>query len=305
MLKQWRYALLTGLAVAITLFISACGNTPTASGGNTPTITVNGCVSGNLVVGGSTALQPLVTQVAKDYTTRCPGATITVQGGGSSVGKANVEAGSFGIGNSDTPASAAQSDLVDHQVAVVIFGVIVNSDAGVTNLTTAQLQGIYAGTITNWSKAGGKNLPIVVVSRPTSSGTRATFAQYVLGHNEEVNGPSHLVTDSTGQVIQEVSQTSGAIGYAATGQVPAGSAAMLVSIDGNTANASNVESNTYKFWNIEHMYTKGQPSPLAKALIDYMDSDQGHAEEAALQFVSLKTMQQSTITAHNAVPKPN
>lgn len=304
MLKHWRYALLVGLAVAITLFISACGGTTTANGGNTPTTSANGCVSGNLVVGGSTALQPLVTRVAKDYTTRCPGATITVQGGGSSVGKANVEAGSFGIGNSDTPASAAQSDLVDHQVAVVIFGVIVNSDAGVTNLTTAQLQGIYAGTITNWKQAGGKNLPIVVVSRPTSSGTRATFAQYVLGRNEKITGPSHLVTDSTGQVIQEVNQTSGAIGYAATGQVPAGSAASIISIDGIAAAAANVESNTYKFWNIEHMYTKGQPTPLAQALIDYMDSDQGRAEEAALQFVPLKAMQQSAITAHNAVPKP-
>src|SRR5581483_5650476 len=280
MLKQWRYALLAGLALAITLCMSACGSTTTASGGNTPTASANGCVSGNLVVGGSTALQPLVTKVAKDYTTRCTGATITVQGGGSSVGKANVETGSFGIGNSDTPASAAQSDLVDHQIAVVIFGVIVNSDAGITNLTTAQLQGIYAGTITNWSQAGGKRLPIIVVSRPTSSGTRATFAQYVLGHNERVTGPSHLVTDSTGQVIQEVAQTSGAIGYAATGQVPTGSAAMLVSIDGKAANTSSVENNTYKFWNIEHMYTKGQPSPLARALIDYMDSDQGHAEEA-------------------------
>src|SRR5581483_11483014 len=90
MLKQWRYALLAGLALAITLCMSACGSTTTASGGNTPTASANGCVSGNLVVGGSTALQPLVTKVAKDYTTRCTGATITVQGGGSSVGKANV-----------------------------------------------------------------------------------------------------------------------------------------------------------------------------------------------------------------------
>ena len=62
---------------------------------------------------------------------------------------------------------------------------------------------------------------------------------------------------------------------------------------------------TYIFWNIEHMYTKGQPKPLAQALIDYMDSAQGHTEEAALQFVSLSAMQSTAITAHNAVPKPS
>jgi phosphate transport system substrate-binding protein len=248
-------------------------------------------------------LQPLVTAVAKDYTTKCSGANITVGGGGSSTGKANVEAGSVGIGDSDTPATT-QKGLVDHQVAVVIFGVIVNSGVGVTNLTTAQLQGIYAGTTTNWNQVGGKNLPIVVVSRPTTSGTRATFAQYVLGHNEKVTGPSHLVSDATGTVVTEVGQTPGAIGYAATGQVPAGGTAVVISIDGNAPTAANVESNAYKFWNIEHMYTKGKPTNLEQALIDYMDSADGHNEEAKLQFVSLTAVPSSTISAHNAVPAP-
>ena len=314
MFKSWRYTLLAGVAVAIALFISACGGTTTSTG-STPTSGSSApgtlgtpgqynCVSGSLTISGSTALQPLVTAVKSDYTAKCSGASITVQGGGSSTGKANVEAGSVGVGDSDTPASSAQSDLVDHQVAVVIFGVIVNSGAGVTNLTTAQIQGIYAGTYTNWSQVGGKSLPIVVVSRPTTSGTRATFAQYVLGKTEKVSGPSHLTSDATGTVVTEVGQTAGAIGYAATGQVAAGGTAAVISVDGTMPTAANVESNTYKFWNIEHMYTKGKASDLAQALIDYMDSDQGHTEESKLQFVSLTQMQSSSITAHNAVAKP-
>ncbi len=313
MLKQWRYAPLVGLAVVISLFISACGGTGTTTGTGTPTAASGAkagtpgaynCVSGTLVVSGSTALQPLVTKVAKDYDTKCTSATITVNGGGSGAGRTQVEAGSVGIGNSDVPASATQADLVDHQVAVVIFGVLVNNDAGVTNLTTAQLQGIYAGTTTNWKDVGGKDLPIVVVSRPSGSGTRATFAQYVLGKNEKVTGPDHLTNDTTGIVIQEVNQTSGAIGYVTTGQVAAGGTATIVSIDGVAPSAANVENNTYKFWNIEHMFTKGTPNALAQALLDYMDSDQSHAEEATLQYVSLSAIPAASVTAHNAVAKP-
>lgn len=306
--KQWRYGLLVGLAAAVTLFISACGNTTTATTGSTPTTTSGSgvtCVSGTLVVSGSTALQPLVQKVATDYTAACPGATITVNGGGSSTGKAQVEAGSVGIGDSDTPVSATnQKDLVDHQVAVVIFGVIVNADTNVTNLTTAQLQGIYSGKYTNWNQVGGANLSIVVVSRPPSSGTRATFAQYVLGHTETVSGPSHLTTDTTGTVVAEVGSTSGAIGYAATGQVPSGGNTKIINIDGNAPTAANVESNAYKFWNIEHMFTKGPATGLAAALISYMDSANSHSEEARQDFISLKAMQPAAITAHNAVPKP-
>jgi ABC-type phosphate transport system substrate-binding protein len=62
---------------------------------------------------------------------------------GIEMGLANVEAGSVDIGDSDIPAASNQSDLVDHQVAVVIFGVIVNKDVTVTNITTAQLKQIY------------------------------------------------------------------------------------------------------------------------------------------------------------------
>lgn len=307
MLKSRRYPLLAGLVVAVALLISACGGgTATGSTGssatNAPsTLGTPGqytCISGTLTVSGSTALQPLVTAVAKDYMGKCSGANITVNGGGSSTGKANVEAGSVGIGNSDTPASAAQSDLVDHQIAVVIFGVIVNSGTGVTNLTTAQIQGIYAGTYTNWNQVGGKNLPIVVVSRPTTSGTRATFAQYVLGKQEKVSGPSHLTSDATGTVVTEVGQTAGAIGYAATGQVPSGGSAVIVSIDGNAPTSANVQSNTYKFWNIEHMYTKGQPTQLEQALIDYMASKDGQAAASSLDFVVLSSMQPSAVQAH-------
>jgi len=83
-----------------------------------------------------------------------------------------------------------------------------------------------------------------------------------------------------------------------------GGAAVVISIDGNQATAANVENNTYKFWNIEHMYTKGKASPLAQALIDYMSSAEGFTEQDKLQFVDMSKMQAAAITAHNAVPKP-
>ena len=305
MLKQWRYALLVGLAVAMTIFLSACGgdggsgNNPTSAPTTLKTPGNYTCISGSLVASGSTALAPLVQKVAQTYQGRCSGAHITVNLGGSKAGLSQAEAGSVGIGNSDIFADkTTQGDLVDHQVAVVIFALVVNSKVGVTNLTLAQVQGIYAGTITNWKQVGGPDKKIVVVSRPASSGTRATFQSYVLGGPEKVAGPSSLTTDSTGTVITNVAQTDGAIGYAATGPAKANSSVSILSIDGNAPSASLVESNTYKFWNIEHMYTKGPASNLAQALIDYMASSDGQSAATSLDFVPLASMQQSAIQAH-------
>lgn len=309
--KRSRLALMLGVAVAISLIISACGSSgngsSTSGSGSTSTASTLGtpgsfnCEQGSITASGSTALAPLVKAVATEYSSKCSGATITVNLGGSKTGLANVEAGSVDIGDSDIPAAANQSDLVDHQVAVVIFGIIVNKDVGVTNITTAQLKSIYSGQYTNWSQLGGPNLPIVVVSRPASSGTRATFAKYVLGGPETVSGPAHLTSDSTGVVVTEVASNNGAIGYAATGPAKANSSVTLLSIDGAAPTASNVESNTYKFWNIEHMYTKGTPKPLVQALIDYMESSDAKTIETQQDFIAMTDMPQAAISAHNAV----
>src|SRR5215831_5050900 len=152
MLKSWRVSLVLGVAIAIGVLISACGSTssPPASG-STPsapsTLGTPGnftCVTGSITAAGSTALAPLVQAVAKDYQGKCTGANITVNLGGSGVGLASAENGSVQIGDSDVFKKTGQDDLVDHQVAVVIFTLVVNSKVtGVTNLTTAQIQGIY------------------------------------------------------------------------------------------------------------------------------------------------------------------
>ena len=311
MSKQLRLTLVLGVAIAISLFISACGGNPstTPASGNTPS---NGgstpsaglgtpgqytCVQGSITASGSTALAPLVQAVAKDYQARCSGASITVNLGGSKTGLSQVDSGAVQIGNSDVFASKIQSELVDHQVSVVIFAIGINSKVtGVTNLTTTQIKGIYSGSIKNWNQVGGPNLPIVVISRPASSGTRATFQQYVIGGPETIKGPSSLTSDSTGTVIQNIKSTDGAVGYAALG--PAKSASLpLISIGGNAPTPELVKNNTYKFWNIEHMYTKGKPTDLAQALIDYMLSPQGKMEAAKLSFVPLSDMSSNAVQA--------
>ncbi|HEY1351176.1 MAG TPA: phosphate ABC transporter substrate-binding protein [Ktedonobacteraceae bacterium] len=304
MFRQWRSTLLVGLAVAISLFLSACGGSTTGSGSSPAPSTLGTpggytCISGSLVASGSTALAPLVQAVAQKYQGRCAGAHITVNLGGSKTGLSQAEAGSVGVGNSDIFADkTTQADLVDHQVAVVIFGVIVNAQLGVKNLSTAQIQGIYTGTYTNWKQVGGPDMKIVVVSRPASSGTRATFQQYILGGPEKAAGPASLTTDSTGTVITNVAQTAGAVGYAATGPAGKNSSVTLISIDGNMPTAAMAESNTYKFWNIEHMYTKGQPGNLAQALIDYMASADAKAVATGQSFVPLLDMQPAAVQAH-------
>ncbi len=70
---------------------------------------------------------------------------------------------------------AYAADGVDWVHYANVNGVASNSSVPSNLLTQGELQGIYNGTITNWSQVGGKNAPIIVFSAQEGSGTQSTW----------------------------------------------------------------------------------------------------------------------------------
>ncbi|GAA4724980.1 phosphate ABC transporter substrate-binding protein [Brevibacillus fulvus] len=222
---------------------------------------------------GSTALQPLVEQAAKDFMSKNSGTQIQVQGGGSGTGLSQVASGAASIGNSDIFAEEKDGipaqELVDHKVAVVGMAAVANPQVGVDNLTKEQLIGIFTGKITNWKEVGGADVKVTLVNRPKSSGTRAVFHQFALDGNEEAEG---ITEDSSGTVRKIISETPGAIGYLALSYL--NESVKALKLDGVEANKDNIVTNKYPVWAYEHMYTKGEPAGTTKAFLDYIMGDE-------------------------------
>ncbi len=234
-------------------------------------------LSGSLTASGSSALLPLAQAAAEAFMKTNTDTSIVVNGGGSGTGLKQVAEGSVDIGNSDVTAEEkldadAAKDLVDHKVATVIVAPVVNKELGVTNLTTEQLIGIFTGATKNWSEVGGPDEEILLVTRPSSSGTRALFKSWALNGEEEASNEA-LETDDSGTLVQTISDNKGAIGYVALSYLVNNDAVQSVSIDGVEASLANTYNGTYKVWGYEHMYTKGEGSDLAQAFIEYMMSD--------------------------------
>ncbi|WP_134685665.1 phosphate ABC transporter substrate-binding protein [Brevibacillus migulae] len=222
---------------------------------------------------GSTAMQPLVEQAAKDFMAKNAGAQIQVQGGGSGTGLSQVAEGAATIGNSDIFAEEKKgipaNELVDHKVAVVGMVAAVSPKVGIDNLTKQQLIDIFTGKITNWKEVGGADMKVTLVNRPKSSGTRATFHTFALDKNEEAEG---ITEDSSGTVRKIIAETPGAIGYLALSYID--DSVKALKLDGVEANAENISTNKYPVWAYEHMYTKGEPTGTAKAFLDYILSEE-------------------------------
>ena len=291
------------LAIAAAMFAAACSSaaitpgpamptpatptpaTPTAAntsaaspGTATPGPTIN-CVTGSITTSGSTALQPLIQDAATAYDSACPGATITVNGGGSGTGLSQVAQGAVQIGASDVLANTklatpAADTLVDHVVCRQGWIVVTNLDVtGVTNLTTQQNIDIWTGKDTNWSQVGGPNLPIVLIFRPQSSGTRATFKKLVLGGATEATGGQTLTEDSNGAVTTAVTKTDGAasvIGFSYY-NAPANKPLLNgLQLDGIDATIANVGNGTYKLAADGNLYTLGAATGLTAAFLQFM-----------------------------------
>ncbi len=272
-------ARVSAIGAAALLLVAACGgpgasNVPsTAPAGSAAAIN---CVAGSITASGSTALQPLVDAAGKAYTAACSGSTINVQGGGSGTGLTQVLPGAVQIGDSDVTAESKlatpdANSLVDHVVARQGWVMVTNTSVtGVTNLTTDQAKAIWTGQITNWKAVGGPDQPIVLIIRPASSGTRATFKKIVLGGADEATGQA-VTQDSNGAVTAAVQATPGStsvIGFAYYQQNKANLNALQ--LDGVDATVANMTSGSYKLQAFGHMYTKGDPTGLTAAFLQYM-----------------------------------
>lgn len=227
----------------------------------------------SIVVLGSSAMQPLVDEAAKKYMESNSGSQIQVQGGGSGTGLSQVSSGGADIGNSDVFAEEKKGIdaklLVDHQIAVVGMAPVINIETGVDNVTTDQLIAIFTGQIKNWNEIGGNDLEIILVNRPKSSGTRATFLKFALNGNEEAEG---ITEESSGNVKKIVSETPGTIGYLAFSYFD--DSIKVLNIDKVEPTADNIYVGKYKVWAYEHSYTKGEAVGLAKEFLNYMMSDE-------------------------------
>ncbi len=259
MIKMNKVLSIASVVLVSGSLLAACGST---SGSQ---------ASGDVSVVGSTALQPLVEQAAKDYQKDNSGVNISVQGGGSGTGLSQVQSKSVSIGNSDVFAENQSgidaSKLTDNKVAVVGMAPVVNKGVGVKNISLENLKKIFEGKITNWKELGGKNQKIDVINRVKGSGTRATFESNVL------KGASAIQTqeqDSNGAVKKIVSTTPGAISYLAFSFID--SSLQPLSIDNVAPTDKNVETNAWKIWSYEHMYTPKKADKNATKFIKYVES---------------------------------
>jgi phosphate transport system substrate-binding protein len=241
------------------------------------------------------AMQMVAEQFMKEY----PHVFVAVTGGGSGVGIASLI-------NKTCAVAAASREMKSKEIAMALqrgvqpreftvaydgVAVIVNKDNPVDKLTIEDLHKIFTGKAANWKEFGGKDLPIVTLSREVSSGTHMYFKEEVVqlgkkDSKEEFSKETLLLTSSQA-IVEEVAGNEAAIGYLGMGYLSDRTKALRVG-NGKEFYAPDVENVLKKLYPLSrglYVYTDGEPQGVVKLLIDFILSPTGQEQFMDTGFV--------------------
>lgn len=249
------------------------------------TLTLPALAAKPISIKGSDTMVIMNARLAETYMTRSPGTMIQVTGGGSGVGIAALINGTTDIAASSRPIKTSEVDKLKQRFATVGYtfpiardglSVYLNTVNPVTELTIAQLRGIYTGAITNWKQVGGKDAAIILYSRENSSGTYTYFKDNVLGGKDFA--PRAQTLQGTAAVVNAVANDPNGIGYGGAAYAKGIRFAAIRKDDKSPAylpTLDTVRSGQYPISRYLYLYTRVKPSKELKAFIDWATGPEG------------------------------
>lgn len=226
------------------------------------------CATGNLTLVGSTAFEEIITEATQYYKSTCRAATFTLDFRGSDDGLRKLnQTGRAATGSPDMLAFSdgtkgdGYPQLLQRSIALTLFTLVINKEAGVQDLSLEQIGLLYDGHITNWKDIGGNDQQVRLVSRNADSGTRKIFQAKILGKWESgsnssdcrdvpkdaQSGTVRCERPTTSDVLTAVAEIPGTLGYSELGNASGRKDLLLVRIGGQQATLEGVTHAAYPF----------------------------------------------------------
>lgn len=246
-----------------------------------------------LQIDGSTTVGPIGDAFAEAFKAEYPQCAITVSKTGSGDGVAALIDGRCDIAMSSRFMKDAEfkkavvNDVLPVAHVIAMDGVcpIVHPSNPVNELTTAQVRAIYKGEIKNWKELGGVDMPIVVISRDTSSGTYESFNELVMKKEKMADNIEYV--NSNPQAHARVKSTEGAIGYVGIGFLDRYVKALK--IDGVTPGRATIAKGIFPVARPLFLFTNGYPKlgSMTHAFVSFHLTEKGQEIIEAKGFVPL------------------
>lgn len=265
---------------ATALLTVACGKNSQAAGAHREIENV-----------GSDTMLEVANALAQTYHDKHQDISISVSGGGSARGIADLIGGTLELANSSRPLkpeeieSAKKHNVtpLEHKVGYDGIAIYVHKDNPLASITVEQLKNLFGdgGKASKWSDLGvdlGKDADkVVLASRSNNSGTYEYFREHVLGKDGRFKAECNNLNGSK-DVVDFCAKTKSAIGY--SGIAYATNDVRIVPVLGKDGKpvlpaAATVLDGSYPISRPLFMYTNGEPKEPVKSYLAWIVSDEG------------------------------
>lgn len=253
-----------------------------------------------ITVKGSDTMVHLVTAWSEAYMKAKPDVGISVTGGGSGTGIAALLGKSTDVCSASREMSAEEKKKASEQGIVLQetvvardgIAIVVHPSNPIAALDMEQIRKIYTGAVTQWDQVGGASVPVVPLSRESSSGTFIFFQEHVL--NKKDFAANVRMMPATAAIVQSVADDAQSVGYVGLGYaLEAGAKVKVLPIKKEAASvavipsAGTVRDGSYSIARPLYFYT-GRNTPALAEFLKFCTGTEGQAIVKEAGYVALQ-----------------
>jgi phosphate transport system substrate-binding protein len=233
-----------------------------------------------VTIGGAGSMVPVMQELARGFEAKhgAQGLEVMSNSLGSGGGIKGAEAGRLAIGLTGRALKDNEKGAVVYrQLAVMPVVVAANADLQVSGLTSAQLCGIYSGSMKSWKQLGGPDLAIVPLTRNEDDSDKEALRDHI-GCYKGLKESSDVVVLSSGSGMNSsLASRPAAIGLTTYEAVLKSNGRIkALAIDGVQPGPDTVAAGKYRLVKDFAVVTRGEPQGVTRNFIDFAAGADGN-----------------------------
>ena len=239
----------------------------------------------HLRIGGTNAMPHLLRELTAAYIAQKPYVSFDLQGGDSQAGLELLQMGLADISVSSWPPSddeLSKAEQAGSPLRLTVLAqdglvLIVHPKNPLSQLSTAQIRGVFSGHIPDWREIGGRVGDIMVISREDGAGDRTMFETLMMDRQPVTLAA--IVMPNSQDVVEYVAGHPNAIGYVSIGEITP--EVKPLTIDGVEPTVATIQDGSYALWRHLVLLTKNPPGNDVKDFLNFVAGTSGQAVVAA------------------------
>jgi phosphate transport system substrate-binding protein len=231
----------------------------------------------DITIAGSSTIHPIIKKASVVFYQQTK-IKVDSLGGGSNSGIEGAMLGKVDIGMVSRALDPSEAKLLTaHTIGTDGIALIVNTANTVTDLSYAQVVGVFSGKTVTWKSLNNRDRPIILIAKKQGRSTKKLFDEFF--HLKDKIPSSARLIGSNAEAIMFVASDPYAVGYVSIGTAEiAHSRGIFIkplALNGIKATINNIANGRYSLSRPLNLVTQGNPGTEVNQFLKFLLSSEG------------------------------